>query len=284
MTTMHSDGGAGARPGVGFVGIGRMGLPMARRVSAGGFDVLAFDTDPAALAAAGTAEIRTASALNELACESDLVLVVVPTDADVEAVCLADRGILESARPDTTVAICSSVLPETVRSVAAHARRRGIAVLDAALTNGVRAAEAGTMTVLAGGDVATLEKARGVLACFGRAIHHMGPVGAGQVAKTVNNVLLWAQLAAVQEVLGLGSRLGVAPSELRTALQDCSADSWVLRELPLIQPTWPEKDLEIALRLASALGFAMPLTECVAGRADELSAEAICSLLESASA
>lgn len=269
----------GPRPRVGIVGVGRMGLPMARHATAAGFEVIAFDLDPAATGKAAAAGARTASSLADVAAGSDVVLVVVPTDADVVAVCAGDGGLLETAPSGAVIAICSSVLPETVRSVAALAAARGVGVLDSPLTKGVHAAEAGTMTVLVGGETSDLDKARRVLDCFSLAIHHLGPVGAGQIGKTVNNLLLWVQLAAVRESLELGAKLGVRPERLRAALEDCSADSWVLRELSRIRPTWPEKDMQNALRMAAGAGCSVPIADAVAARAHEFSAEAVRRLL-----
>ncbi len=271
--------GAGARPCVGIAGVGRMGLPMARHVLAAGFDVVAFDLDSDALGAAEAAGARPAPDPAELARECDVVLVVVPADDDVRAVCLGERGILGAARPGAVIAICSSVLPATVAAVAAQASARGVGVLDAPLTKGVGAAQAGTMTILVGGETAHLDQARAVLECFSEKIHHLGPVGAGQAGKTVNNILLWVQLAAVCEALDLGARLGVPAERMRAALEDCSADSWVLRQLPNITPTWPEKDLENALGMASGVGCPAPITAAVAARAGEFSAAAIGRLL-----
>ena len=264
---------------VGIVGVGRMGLPMARHVIAAGFEVVAFDADAGAQAAAASAGARPLSTPADVAAASDVVIVVVPTDADVLAVCDGERGLLAAARPGVVIAICSSVLPETVQAVAARASARDVGVLDAPLTKGVGAAEAGTLTVLVGGKASHLDKARRVLACFSQTIHHLGRVGAGQVGKTVNNILLWVQLAAVCEALELGARLGVPPVRMRAALEDCSADSWVLRELPRIRPTWPEKDLENALRMAADVGCAIPIADFVTARAGEFSADAIRRLL-----
>ncbi len=270
---------AGARLPVGLVGVGRMGLPMARHILAAGFELAVFDSDAKATSAAASLGATRAASLAELAAASEVVLVLVPTDADVRAVCCGEGGLAANARAGAMIVVCSSVLPETVQAVSKEANQHGVAVLDAPLTRGVRGAEAGDLTVLVGGDAAHLERVRPVLDCFSKVVHHLGPVGAGQVGKTVNNILLWVHMAAACEALDLGARLGVAPERMRSALQDCSADSWVLRTLPQIQPTWPAKDLENALRMAAGAACTMPLTQSVAANADDLSAKAVGRLL-----
>ncbi len=264
---------------VGFVGVGRMGLPMAGHVAAAGFSVSAFDVDETARQRAESAGIGLAASPAEVAAGADLVLVVVPTDEDVLSVCRGPEGLIEAGRPGTLIAVCSSVRPETVGGVHGEAGPRGLGVLDLPLTKGIRAAEAGTMTLLAGGTARDLERARPVLDCFSSAVHHVGPVGSAQVAKTVNNLFLWAHLAAAAEALEFGARHGLEVERLRAALLDCSAESWVLRELANIQPVWPAKDMRNALIMADEIGFAMPLAEGVAERIGDLDRAALDRLL-----
>ena len=249
---------------VGFIGLGRMGRPMARHVAGAGFPVLAFDAHAEAMQGIEEAGIKPAASLSQIAVNTDFIIVIVPTDEDVMSICCGGGGLIAGAEPGTIIAVASSVRPETVRAVHDEASGRHIGVLDMPLTKGVRGAEAGDMTLLVGGTEDDLEKARPVMECFSTAIHFLGPVGTAQVAKTVNNLLLWANLVSVFESLEYGGRLGVNPNRLRAALLDCSADSWVLRELDLIEPTWPVKDMENALRMAKESGLDLPLAERVA--------------------
>ena len=251
---------------VGLVGVGRMGLPIARHMLAAGFGVIVFDLNAGSVAEAEAAGCRVAESLPALARASDVVLVLVPTDGDVTTVCSADKGLLAGAGSGTVIALCSSLLPETVMRVADEASALGVRVLDVPLTKGARAARSGTLTLLVGGDEAALEEVRPVLETFSTAIHLVGPVGAGQVVKTINNILLWTNLAALVEALELGARLGVDADRLREVLMDCSADSWVLRALPTIEPTWPGKDMDNALKMAGGAGLALPLANTVRQR------------------
>ena len=249
---------------VGVIGLGRMGLPMAGHLIRAGFVVGGFDLDPqrrASLVGIGGIQVSSVPALAET---SDAVLVLVADDAQVVSVTVTPGGVLETAEPGSVVIISSTVKPSTVQAVADAAARKGIGVLDAPVARGQLAAEAGTLTVFAGGKRSLFERCRPVFEAFGKEIVHIDErVGAGQVAKLVNNLILWAGVVAVHESLSLAERLGVDPARLRAALQHGSADSYVLRELHLINLTWPHKDIDQALEVAAEAGYDLPLTNSV---------------------
>ncbi|MDP9427867.1 MAG: NAD(P)-dependent oxidoreductase, partial [Actinomycetota bacterium] len=177
------------RPSAGVVGLGAMGRPAAEYLAASEFDTVAYDLDTAALEAIGKKGATPASSLEELAGRSTVVFVFVPSDDDVRTVCLGEDGLLAGARPGSVIAICSSALPETCEAVAAAGREKGVDVLDAALTGGVRGAEAGQINLLVGGDEAVLDRIRPLLDPWCGSVHHLGGLGAGQVGKTVNNLV-----------------------------------------------------------------------------------------------
>jgi 3-hydroxyisobutyrate dehydrogenase-like beta-hydroxyacid dehydrogenase len=246
---------------IGFVGLGRMGRPMAGHAAAGGFQVTGWDVDETAMANAKAAGCMPAGSLGECAQNSDAIFVIVPTDADFTAACLQEDGIFQSARAGTIICASSSLLPETASAMAGQAAGIGLEFLDMPLTKGVRAAVTGTMTILVGGKAEILDRLRPVLETFSEAIHLVGGAGAGQVAKSVNNILLWSGLESAVEALSLGRAYGLEAETLRQALLDCSAESWVLRQLRLIQPTWPAKDLENVALMADAVHIDMPLVD-----------------------
>lgn len=279
VMSLHAE--AASEPiGVGLIGVGLMGAPIARHIVAAGFELTCFDPDERARAAARAAGARVASELAELASDADVVLVIVPTDEDVLEVCLGESGVLASARPGTVVAICSSVRPTTCARVAEDASGRGIDVVDVALTKGTRGAEAGDLTLLAGGDVGALERATPVLDSFSGAIHHLGPLGAGQAGKTVNNLIHWVEIAGITEGLVLGWKLGLDVSSLRKALQDASVDSHTLRELHLMPMTWPEKDLANAVAIATEIGEELPVATVVREAMKGISHDRVARLLD----
>ncbi|HXF83629.1 MAG TPA: NAD(P)-dependent oxidoreductase [bacterium] len=246
---------------VGVIGLGRMGLPMAGHLLRAGFEVTGFDLDDgrrALLRAAGGAVAPSAADVGR---RSDAVIVMVTDDAQVERAAME----LLSGLPDGSVLlITATVKPSTCREIAARLRPRGVAVLDAPVALGQRAAEEGRLTAYVGGDRRVLERCRPLLQAYCREVIHVGDeIGAGQVAKLANNLILWAGVVAVHEALAFGQRLGVAPARLREALRHGSADGYVLRELHLINLTWPHKDIEQALEAAEAIGHPLPLAEQV---------------------
>lgn len=248
---------------VGLVGLGMMGRPAAELLARAGHATVAYDVDPAVVAEVGAAGVSAAATLPQLAARCDVVLVMVPSDADVLEVCTGPGGLLEEARPGSVLVICSSVTPDTCRVVAAAARARASDVLDAALTGGVRAAEAGTINLLVGGDLAVLDRIRHSLEPWTGTVHHLGALGAGQIGKTVNNLCHWGQVSAIVEALRLGRALGVEPALLREALLDSPVASRTLKEMELMKLTWHAKDLDNALRMAATVDQPLPVAHVV---------------------
>lgn len=244
----------------GVVGLGAMGGPIAGHVLAAGHPVVVHDLDVDLVARYVGLGARAAGSPGELAGTVDVVSIFVPSDDDVLEVCTGPAGVLGGARPPSLVLLCSSIRPETCHAVAAAAPD-GVDVVDAALTGGVRGAEAGTVNLLTGGEEGALRPARDLLAAWTAATHHLGPLGAGQVGKSVNNLIHWAQISAITEALELGRRHGLDVPTLRRALADGPTDSRTLRELELMRLTWHAKDLANAAVLADQVAMAMPVAE-----------------------
>lgn len=247
---------------VGVVGLGAMGGPIARHLVEARYRVTVLDANADAVEPLRRAGAEVADSVPVIAAR-DVVIVVVPSDDDVRSVCLGPDGLLAAAHPGSTLVLSASLTPETCRLVAEHAEVVGVAVLDAALTGGVRNVEAGRINLLVGGDPDVLDRVRPVLEPWTVAVHHLGPLGAGQVGKTVNNLCHWAQVAVVHEALLLGQRLGVAPERLREAVLDSPARSGTLAEIEHMRFTWWRKDIDNARRMADGVGHHLPLTERV---------------------
>jgi 3-hydroxyisobutyrate dehydrogenase-like beta-hydroxyacid dehydrogenase len=245
---------------VGIVGLGKMGFPMARHLGKAGFEVAACDISAAARAQAESAGIRTVASPKALAGESDFVIVVVGFDAQAEAVVLGADGIAAAAWPGLIVGIASTVAPRTMQRIASKLDGTGIVLLDMPITRGEPAAEAGTMLTMVGGDAVAFESCRPALQTFASSIHHVGDLGAGQVGKMVNNLILWACISANHDGLNLARKLGADPERLRTALVDSSAGNWALQTRIEEQPMpWAEKDMRIVLSEADRLRVSLPL-------------------------
>ena len=245
---------------VGIIGLGKMGFPMARHLRKAGFEVAACDISAAARTQAEAAGIKVAATPKAVAADSDFVIVVVGFDAEAEAMVLGADGIAASARAGLIVGIASTVAPRSMQKIAGKLAGSGIVLLDMPITRGEPAAEAGTMLTMVGGDETAFEACKPALQTFASSIYHVGDLGAGQVGKMVNNLILWACISANHEGLGLAKKLGVDPERLRTALIDSSASNWALQTRPEEQPMpWAEKDMRIVLGEADRLRVSLPL-------------------------
>ena len=181
-------------------------------------------------------------------------------DSEAEAVVLGADGIAAAARPGLIVGVASTVAPRTMQKLADKLKGSGVVLLDMPITRGEGAAEAGKMLTMVGGDAAAFEACKPALACFASSIYHVGELGAGQVGKMVNNLILWACISANHEGFGLARKLGVDPERLRTALLDSSAGNWAMQTRPEESPMpWAEKDMRIALSEADRLRISLPL-------------------------
>ena len=253
-----------------------MGSPIGAHLLAAGTQVVAFDPAEAAVRALTDRGATACADAGEVAARADVVLVVVVDDAQVRD---AVGHCIERARAGTIVAICASVRPETCRELARDGAAREVQVIDVALVRGERGAEEGRLVLFCGGPAAAVDRIRAVSAPFAEAVVHVGDVGAGQVAKTVNNILLWACIRADVEAMRLGQALGVEPATLRAAMELGSGANRPLAEWGKHRLRWPHKDLEVALGLAADAGVALPLVEQLPSLLEELTVEDLHALL-----
>jgi 3-hydroxyisobutyrate dehydrogenase-like beta-hydroxyacid dehydrogenase len=245
---------------VGVIGLGKMGFPIARHLRNGGFDVVAYDISESACEQAERAAIAVEISPRAVAAAADFVIVVVGFDSEAESVLLGSDGLVAAARPGLIVGIASTVAPRTMQRLAARIAGTGISLLDMPLTRGEAAANDGKLLVMVGGDGSAFEACKPVLQSFANSIFHLGELGAGQVGKMVNNLILWACISANHEGLRLADRLGVDAERLRIALLQGSASNWALETRPEAQPMpWAEKDMRIVLAEADHLRLSVPL-------------------------
>ncbi len=186
---------------------------------------------------------------------------------------------LETAAPGTILAICASVRPDTCRELAAAGDARSVHVIDTALVRGERGAEEGRLALFCGGPHEVIDAIRPAVAPFAADVVRVGDVGAGQVAKTANNILLWACIRADVEALRLGRALGVDPAALREAMALGSGANRPLEEWGRHRLRWPHKDLEVALGLAEEAGVEMPLVAVLPALMQELTVDDLAVLL-----
>jgi 3-hydroxyisobutyrate dehydrogenase-like beta-hydroxyacid dehydrogenase len=245
---------------VGILGLGKMGAPMAKHLLAKGFSVAGFDPVPAAMEKARADGVRTMESPREVAAACDLAIVVVGFDNQIEAVVHGPNGIVEGAKPGLILALGSTAAPKYTRDLAARLATRKITLLDIPLTRGEQAAVSGKLLILGAGDETAFEACRPAFSAFASDIFHLGPAGAGQVGKMVNNLILWACVSANDEGLRLGQSLGVDPEKMRAALHHSSAQNWAMdwRAEDSGMP-WAEKDMTILLHEADLARMSLPL-------------------------
>jgi 3-hydroxyisobutyrate dehydrogenase len=213
---------------VGFIGLGSQGAPMARRIIEAGYPVTLWARRAATLEPFADTAAKIAGSPAELAAASDLVCLCVFADADVEEVV---AGVLDGIAAGGVIAVHSTVHPDTCRRLAAVTAERNVRLIDAPVSGGAPAAQAGRLLVMAGGDEETVEYCRPVFAAYGDPIVHLGPVGAGQITKLLNNVLFTAHLGTAASLLSLGGALGVDPQRLAGVISHGSGNSFALQRV-----------------------------------------------------
>jgi 3-hydroxyisobutyrate dehydrogenase-like beta-hydroxyacid dehydrogenase len=211
---------------VGFVGAGRMGAPMVRRLVEAGHELRALGRSVEKRRTVRELGAQPVTDLADVGSDADVVVVCVFTDGQVQQVCL-ESVLLSTMRPGASLVIHTTGSPRTAETIAAEARSRGIGVLDAPVSGGPHDIAAGQVTLFVGGSDEAVERVRPVLASYGDPIIHVGPIGAGQGVKLVNNTLFAAQIGLLHEAVRLGDRLGIDEQRLLDAIGHGSAASRV---------------------------------------------------------
>jgi 3-hydroxyisobutyrate dehydrogenase len=213
---------------IGFIGLGNMGLPMARNLLKAGHRLQAFDVAPKAVEAAVAAGAAAARDVVAAAKDADLIMTMLPAGQHVRDVYLAPAGILAAARRGTLLIDCSTIDVETARVVHAAAAAAGFDMLDAPVSGGVAGAEAATLTFMVGGSEAAFAAAKPILECMGKAVIHAGGPGNGQAAKICNNLILGISMIAVGEAFVLAEKLGLPAQTLFDISSKASGQCWSL--------------------------------------------------------
>jgi len=219
-------------PSVGFIGVGNMGNPMAGNVLKAGFPMLVFDLNPKAMENLIQGGARRARSAQEVVEGSEIVLTSLPASPDVEAMYLESGGLVERAKPGTILVDLSSVLPSTPRKIEPKAKARGVHFLESPVSGGVTGARAATLALMVGGDAAVLERARPVLLSMGPNVFHVGPVGAGNIIKAINNMMACVNGLAMMEGLAVGVKAGLDPMTVYEVVKASSGGSKALERIP----------------------------------------------------
>jgi len=264
---------------VGFIGLGVMGRPMARHLQAAGHELHVWARRPASADGLDALVHATPAALGA-ACE--VVFTMITSSADVAGVALGADGLIHGMAPGSVLVDCSTIAPDAARHIAGKLREKGIHMLDAPVSGGVQGAVAATLAIMAGGEAAVLERVRPLLETLGQRIVHVGPNGAGQVAKACNQMIMVAAIEAVAEAMRLAAAAGVDCAKVRQALGGGSAASRVLdvmgqrmveRDFAAgIEARLHHKDFGLVLEAARRSGVPVALTASVGQQLNALMA------------
>jgi 3-hydroxyisobutyrate dehydrogenase len=261
---------------IGFIGLGHMGLPMARNLVAAGHMVRGHDVDSTAVARLVEAGGVAAGSIAGAASDADAIVTMLPEGRHVRNVYMDQAGVFAAAASGALLIDCSTIDVETARTVAAAAAARGFAMVDAPVSGGVAGAEAAALTFMVGGPATAFERAQPLLAQMGKAVIHAGGAGNGQAAKICNNMMLGIQMISVCEAMALARRLGLPYERLFEISRVSSGQCWSLTSycpVPGPVPSAPSnrdyqpgfttsmmlKDLRLAQTAAQAAGASTPL-------------------------
>ncbi|RJG14198.1 3-hydroxyisobutyrate dehydrogenase [Pseudomonas cavernicola] len=261
---------------VAFIGLGHMGLPMARNLLKAGFDLKVFDLQQSAVDELAAEGAHAAKDARDAVHDAEVVISMLPASRHVEGLYLGEQGLLGYITPGSLVLECSTIAPESAKKVSKAAAERGIELLDAPVSGGTAGAAAGTLTFMIGGEVGALDKARPLLNAMGKNIFHAGLNGAGQVAKVCNNQLLAVLMLGTAEAMALGVANGLDPKILAEIMRQSSGGNWALERYnpwPGVMENAPAskgytggfmaelmaKDLGLAQEAALATGSSTPM-------------------------
>jgi 3-hydroxyisobutyrate dehydrogenase len=225
---------------IGFIGLGVMGKPMALNLVKAGYDVLAYDINPAPVKDLVAAGGREAPSIKAVGQQQDTVVLMLRDSPQVEAVVCGEGGLLEVMKKGAKIVDMSTIDPVVTRKVAAVAAKKGVRMIDAPVSGGEPKAIAGTLTMIVGGEKDLVEECRPILETVGKTVFHVGDIGMGEAVKLANQLLVGVINVAVSEAFLFGTRLGADPKVLFDVISQSSGDSFLMRmnvPYPNIVPT-----------------------------------------------
>lgn len=258
---------------VGFIGLGIMGKPMSKNLIKAGYSLVVSEHNPEAAAELVAAGAQSAGSAKAVAEQCDVIITMLPNSPQVKEVALGENGIIDGAKPGTVVIDMSSIAPLASREISEGLKAKGIDMLDAPVSGGEPKAIDGTLSVMVGGDKALFDKHYDLLKAMAGSVVHTGEIGAGNVTKLANQVIVALNIAAMSEALTLATKAGVSPELVFEAIRGGLAGSTVLEaKAPMVlnrnfKPGFRVdlhiKDLANALDTSHGVGAQLPLTAAV---------------------
>ena len=260
-------------PTIGFIGLGIMGKPMARNLMKAGYPLVVHNRSQGAVAELSKEGAKAAGSPQEVAAQSEVVILMLPDSPDVELVMSGERGVFAGIRRGGLMIDMSTISPVVARRLAKEAEAKGVEMLDAPVSGGEAGAINATLSIMVGGSEDAFKRALPIFQALGKNIVHIGDAGAGQVTKAANQVVVGLTIAAVSEALVLAAKAGVDPAKVRQALLGGFAQSKILDAhgqkmldrnfKPGFRIRLHEKDLSIALATGKEYGVPLLLTGVV---------------------
>jgi 2-hydroxy-3-oxopropionate reductase len=258
---------------IGFIGLGIMGKPMSKNLLRAGYPLLIYDIVPAALEEIVRAGAEKATSPKDVAAKTDVIITMLPNSPHVKEVVLGKNGIIEAARPGSILIDMSSIAPLVSREIAAKLAEKEIRMLDAPVSGGEPKAIDGTLSIMVGGSKADFDESFPLLKVMGASVVLCGEIGAGNVTKLANQIVVAANIAAVSEALVLATKAGVNPDLVHQAIRGGLAGSTVMdAKVPMMMDrnfkpgfriNLHIKDLNNVLETARGIDVPTPLTDKV---------------------
>lgn len=270
---------------IGFIGLGIMGKPMSKNLLKAGYSLIVLDRNAAALDELLSAGATAAVTPKALAAECDIIITMLPNSPHVKEVVLGENGVIEGARPGAVLIDMSSIAPLVSREISEALAVKQVAMLDAPVSGGEPKAIDGTLSVMVGGDKAVFDNCFDIMKAMGGSVVHTGDIGAGNVTKLANQVVVALNIAAMSEALVLATKAGVNPDLVFQAIRGGLAGSTVLEaKAPMVmdrnfKPGFRIdlhiKDLANALDTSHGVGAQLPLTAAVMEMMQALKADGL---------
>jgi 3-hydroxyisobutyrate dehydrogenase len=270
---------------VAVIGVGAMGVLMAGHLHDKGHTVFAHDLDPKKLADAAACGATPVTALGDVAAQADIFILMVATESQVRHIVTGLTTAISSRQKGSTlIAIAATTHPAPMQELSISCAQHGVRFIDAPVVFGMPGARDGTLLTLCGGLEEDVEFARPALSAYSRDVLHVGPAGAGQLAKACNNLLHWIHSIGNYEALLLAKRYGVDARRMREILLRSPGNNGTLESWDSTKFTWQEKDMDVVMDLAQDAGLVLPLS----GQTDQLiklfNAKAVEELMEGSEA
>lgn len=258
---------------IGFIGLGIMGMPMARNLIKAGLEVTVYNRTSSKAEQLVREGASKSDSPRELAKVSSIVIIIVSDTSDVESLILGENGIFERIKPGSVIIDMSTISPIATKEIAKHLRKKNVHMLDAPVSGGEQGAIDGTLSIMVGGDAKVLKRCRPILETMGKEVVHVGTNGMGQTVKLMNQILVAGTLNSVVEALIFAQKQGVDLNRAIDAVKAGAADSWQLTNLapriikrdyrPGFMIDLMQKDLRLVMEAAELMRVPLPATSLI---------------------